>query len=152
MSHMSHTAHTAHTAHTIYSLPRDVLNIIKDLLRPKDYFRVLCVAWLFHDPITELERKLKKTRDMALIYRAMNADLRTRKKKPTRPASAYIWFVRHVRPQFTKKNPNLSFQQTHILLAERWHQMTDAEKTKYETLHTADCQRYNFEIARYNEL
>lgn len=139
---------------TIYDIPRDVLNVIKDMLHPRDYFRVLQVAWLFHDPNTELQRQLMKTRQVAaelskaLCGRCGNACSRC-KEAPKKPRSAFVFFVKATRPALHQEYPNLSFAELTREVANQWQNLPLRQRIYYQNKQDEDKHRYEREMEEY---
>lgn len=133
---------------TIYDIPRDVLNIIKQMLSPVDYFRVLQVSWLFHDPNTEAQRKFEKIREIVVSRThcgICGCPCSRCTKKPQKPMSAFLFFLRDMRPIMKRENPTLCFKELTRTIGDRWQRIPVEQTIFYENL----AERYNREMSEY---
>lgn len=61
---------------------------------------------------------------------------------PTRPKSAYMFFLGEFRKQFGKEHPGTPASQMAICAGEAWRSMTTEDKAKYNALSEEDKERY----------
>lgn len=76
-----------------------------------------------------------------------------RKKKdpnaPKRACSAYLFYASAIRPAVKEEFPDLSFGETQKKIAEKYKELTEDEKSKYEDMAATDRQRYEREMENY---
>jgi len=75
-----------------------------------------------------------------------------RKKDPNAPKrglSAYMFFANDNRDKVREENPGIKFGEVGKLLGERWKELTDKDKKKYEDQAKIDKERYETEKAQY---
>ena len=74
----------------------------------------------------EVESNIQKESTLHLVLR-----LRGGAEKPKRKPNAYMNFVKKIRPEVVKENPDLSFTDIGKRLGEMWRALTDEEKKKF---------------------
>ena len=133
------------------SLPKDVLNQIKDMLEPRDYFRVLCVATIFHDSRTETSRKLRKTKSVAVV-----SQRRLKEFSPKRNKTAYMQFCRDNRQEtmliMKCEGKDVSFLNVTKELANDWYSFPIQKRMSYINMANADRIRYQQEVIRWKRI
>uniref|UniRef100_A0A7S4HR37 HMG box domain-containing protein n=1 Tax=Odontella aurita TaxID=265563 RepID=A0A7S4HR37_9STRA len=93
-------------------------------------------------------------REMA-NYSASSDDSDAGKKKvkdknaPKKNKSSYMCFAAHIRPTVKEQNPKASFTELAKLIGEKWKNISDSEKQKYETMAKEDTVRYKREMKDY---
>nr|AFJ24755.1 high mobility group-2 [Schmidtea mediterranea] len=72
-------------------------------------------------------------------------------KKPSGAKSAYIIYTQAVREEYKKKNPDgkVNFTEISKIASEKWKNISDKEKEKYNVLAQADKKRYTKEMEGY---
>ena len=71
--------------------------------------------------------------------------------KPRKPLHAYLFFVKNMRNATKLANPNITFRELSILLAERWKSLDTYERAEYELLATEDRRITEKQVAKYHE-
>ena len=66
-----------------------------------------------------------------LVLRLRGGAKEKEKEKPKRKPNAYMNFVKKIRPEVVKENPDLSFTDIGKRLGEMWRALSDEEKKKY---------------------
>ncbi len=70
-------------------------------------------------------------------------------KLPKRPANAYTLYQQDSRQAIKESNPKMSSAEIMKALAERWNNLSDREKQKYNDAAAKDKARYNSEMEHY---
>lgn len=68
---------------------------------------------------------------------------------PKKPRSSYLLYSTKVRSEVKEQNPSASFSEVAKLIGEKWKEISDAEKKKYEDLAKEDIDRYKREMETY---
>ncbi|KAI9007294.1 Non-histone chromosomal protein 6 [Gaertneriomyces semiglobifer] len=78
----------------------------------------------------------------------------TRAKKdpnaPKKPLSAFMLFSQAMRPKVKEENPDVTFGDTGKILGERWREMDDAEKAKWQKKSEEAKKTYEKVLKDYN--
>ena len=93
------------------------------------------------------EKKARQAEEKS-VERKYKAQQSTR---PKRPFSPYIAFLTSQRSQLPKSDVSAKPTEVTKLLAGRWHQLTAAEKSKYEAEHKAALPAYERAMQKWNE-
>lgn len=76
--------------------------------------------------------------------------IRHRKKKdrdaPKHPLSAFLFYLKEVRPHYTKKYPGIRMAYLTREISKTWREMTPENKSKYDLLSMNDKCRYSREM------
>jgi len=71
--------------------------------------------------------------------------------QPKHPSSAFIFFLREVRPQFTAKNPKSDLGTISKMVSAAWKELSPEEKAKYVQKSEEDKKRYTIEMEMWME-
>jgi len=71
--------------------------------------------------------------------------------QPKHPCSAFIFYLRDVRPKFVSKNPKKSLGDISKMISAAWKELTAEEKAKYEQKSNEDKKRYVLEMEMWIE-
>jgi hypothetical protein len=73
---------------------------------------------------------------------------RTRRDKsaPKHPLSAFLYFLKEMRPIFAKNNPGIRMAVLTKEMSKQWHKLTEADRSKYELMSMRDKSRYSREM------
>merc|ERR1719352_1138343 len=69
--------------------------------------------------------------------------------KPKRAMVAFMYFSIDQRPEVQKRQPELKIADVSKVLGQRWRNMTDSQKSKYDAKAAADKKRYEKEMKAY---
>jgi hypothetical protein len=72
-------------------------------------------------------------------------------RRPKKHVHAYLWYIADAKGQIYKENPTLEHKEIMKMISERWFNLPIEDKDKYERLSIKDRQRYEEELAVYNE-
>jgi len=71
--------------------------------------------------------------------------------QPKHPSSAFIFFLREVRPQFAANNPKSDLGSISKMISAAWKKLSADEKAKYIQLSEEDKKRYTIEMEMWME-
>jgi len=69
---------------------------------------------------------------------------------PAKPTSSYFFFLSIRRKQLKQENPELSNQESVLILGREWASLSEIQKLVFEKLAEADRVRYEKEMEIYN--
>jgi structure-specific recognition protein 1 len=69
---------------------------------------------------------------------------------PKRPMTAFMYFSLDMRAKLKEENPDLSFGELGKLVGQRYKEISEEEKKKYESKANADKMRYEAEMKKYS--
>ena len=69
--------------------------------------------------------------------------------KPKRAMVAFMYFSIDQRPEVQKANPQLKIAEISKILGQKWRDMSDSQKAKYDAKAAADKKRYEKEMKAY---
>jgi len=70
--------------------------------------------------------------------------------RPKKALNSFMHFMRAVRDEEKKANPDMPYGELTKKLANQWKNMTAEEKKPYTDLASKDLERYNKEMEAYN--
>jgi len=109
---------------------------------------------------SQLQNQLQnqKRGESGLIQKSLSNDKKTEKKKPKpktdqhappRPLSCYHFFSKDVRQELKKQNPDMVYTEINQITVERWKNISESEKQKYNLLGQQDRELYRKRMIEY---
>lgn len=87
---------------------------------------------------------------MANYFKKSLTELSGVQAPPKRPLSPYFRFIKHMRPQIVKENPNASVTEIIKLVAEKWHAVDPGLKSRFEAEYKVDKESFDKQYDAYN--
>lgn len=108
--------------------------------------------------LEEMRKKRKKSNDSPPAKKSKSSGKASPKKKkkkdpnaPKRGLNAYMFFSKEMRPKIMEENPGLGMGEVGKLLGQKYKELTDDEKAKYDEMAAADKTRYEEEMETYEK-
>jgi len=70
---------------------------------------------------------------------------------PKKPLSGFMFFSKEQRPILKGENPDIKFSEMGKLLGDKWKNLTDDEKNKYNDMNKVDKERYADEFEKWKD-
>jgi structure-specific recognition protein 1 len=106
--------------------------------------------------LEEMRKKRKKSDESPTSKKSKGKASPKKKKKkdpnaPKRGLNSYMFFSKEMRPKIMEENPGLGMGEVGKLLGQKYKDLTDEEKAKYEKMAAADKTRYEEEMETYEK-